>query len=234
MPEIEPQLWKRTIARLEQRLGSSDTHAAVREVILAAVDVFGVAGGGIMLVDEEGILQPLLGTSDAAHHLETVQAELGEGPCVDCLLLDRVITTHDVRADARWPRLPDRLEGQPIGGVLGIPVRLAGGAVGSLNVFQDEPHQWDEGDVESLSAFGRIIETVVATAVLANRQEKMIQHLQAALDQRVEIERAVGLLMGRHELDAVEAFNRLRSSARSSRRRVIEVARELLGPRGGG
>ena len=234
MPGIEPQLWKRTITRLEERLGTSDTQGAVREVIVAAVDVFGVAGGGIMLVDDEGILQPLLGTNETGHHLEIVQADLGEGPCVDSLLLDRVVATHDVRSDPRWPRLHEQLDGRPVGGVLGIPVRLAGGAVGSVNLYQDHPHRWDEGDVESLGAFGRIIETVVATAVLANRQENMIQHLQTALDQRVEIERAVGLLMGRHEMGAVEAFNQLRSTARSSRRRVIEVARELLGPGGGG
>jgi hypothetical protein len=53
--------------------------------------------------------------------------------------------------------------------------------------------------------------------------------LQYALDYRVVIERAVGYLMGTHRLDAVTAFDVLRKRARDSRRRVADVATEVLG-----
>src|SRR5207249_397101 len=53
--------------------------------------------------------------------------------------------------------------------------------------------------------------------------------LQYALDYRVVIERAVGYLMGTHHLDAVTAFDMLRRRARDSRRRVADVATEILG-----
>jgi GAF domain-containing protein len=234
MPELDPDQWQRAIARLEQRVATEDVQDALAQVIRAAVDAFGVAGGGLMLVDDDGILQAASASDEVGHLLETVQAEIGEGPCVDCLLLDRVVLTDDVRTDATWPRLLPRVADQPIGAVLGVPVRLAGGAVGALNVFRDAPYRWNEGDVGALSAFGRILEMVVAGALLGNRQDRVIQQLQQALDHRVEIERAVGLLMGRHGIDAVEAFNQLRTMARSSRRKVVEIARELLGRRGGG
>jgi AmiR/NasT family two-component response regulator len=45
----------------------------------------------------------------------------------------------------------------------------------------------------------------------------------------VVIERAVGYLMGAHKLDAVTAFDLLRKRARDSRRRIAEVAAEILG-----
>ena len=234
MPELDAHQWQRAMARLEERVATEDIQDALRQVIQAAVEAFGVAGGGLMLVDDEGILQAAAASDDVGLLLETVQAEIGEGPCVDCLLLDRVVVTEDVRTDGTWPRLLPLVADQPIGAVLGVPVRLSGGAVGALNVFRDVPYRWNEGDVERLSAFVRILEMVVAGALLANRQDRVIRQLQQALDHRVEIERAVGLLMGRHGIDAVDAFNRLRTMARSSRRRVVDVAGELLGPRGGG
>ena len=57
----------------------------------------------------------------------------------------------------------------------------------------------------------------------------MADQLQYALDYRVVIERAVGYLMGTHRLDAVTAFDVLRKQARDSRRRVADVATEILG-----
>ena len=56
----------------------------------------------------------------------------------------------------------------------------------------------------------------------------MADQLQYALDYRVVIERAVGYLMGAHRLDAVTAFDLLRRRARDSRRRVADVAAEVL------
>lgn len=231
---LDRELLGQAIGRLRDRgLETFDVHEAMQQVVTAAIELFGLTGAGLMIIDDEDILRFVLATDEGGALLESVQEEIGEGPCVDSLYLDTVVTTVDAGHDPRWPELGRRLEGAAIGGVLGVPVRLAGGAVAALNVYLDEPHEWEEGDVEALSAFGRILETVLATAVLADRQDEMVQHLQAALDNRVEIERAVGLLMGRHGINAVVAFNRLRSRARSERRKVVDLARILLAEAGG-
>ena len=70
----------------------------------------------------------------------------------------------------------------------------------------------------------RTISTLLAT----ERAEELAGQLQYALDHRLVIERAVGYLMASRRLGAVEAFNTLRSAARSHRRKIGEVAAELL------
>jgi AmiR/NasT family two-component response regulator len=45
----------------------------------------------------------------------------------------------------------------------------------------------------------------------------------------VVIERAIGFLMATHGVDAVTAFSRLRREARDRRRRVADLAAEILG-----
>ena len=77
-------------------------------------------------------------------------------------------------------------------------------------------------------AFANVLQQLLSVAVLGNRSDDLVVQLQSALDTRVVIERAVGLVMGRREVDAVVAFNVLRTAARSERRRVYEVALEVL------
>lgn len=227
---IDRERVRAAVARLrESGVETSEVDDAVNRVVHAAVEVFGLTGAGLMMVDDEDILRHVVATDTGGELLESIQEEIGEGPCIDSLYLDRVVATEDVSCDPRWPELAERLRPLPIGGVLGVPVRLAGTAVASLNVYQDRHHTWAEGDVEALSAFGRVLETVLLAALLADHRDELVQHLQRALDQRVHIERAVGVLMGRHGLDAVAAFNRLRADARSQRRKVIDVAQDLLG-----
>jgi AmiR/NasT family two-component response regulator len=115
--------------------------------------------------------------------------------------------------------------------VLGIPIRIGGATVAALNVFAGEPHEWDDSEIEALRSLAEVIETVLAGGLLARRHEQVIEQLQYALDHRVVIERAIGLLMGRHDIDPVEAFNRIRGVARRERRKAAEVADDLLAGR---
>jgi hypothetical protein len=133
-----------------------------------------------------------------------------------------------VHADSRWPELRTRLSAQ-VRAVAGTPIMLGGSPVGTLNVYRDEPVEWDKSDVNALIAYSGLVAEVLATALAAQAHGIVAGQLQYALDYRVVIERAVGYLMGTYRLDAVTAFDILRRRARDSRRRVADVATEILG-----
>jgi AmiR/NasT family two-component response regulator len=66
---------------------------------------------------------------------------------------------------------------------------------------------------------------LVTTSVpTAQAKGRLADQLQAALEHRWLIEQAKGVIMGREELDAQAAFERLRRAARSSTRRLADVA----------
>jgi response regulator NasT len=54
-----------------------------------------------------------------------------------------------------------------------------------------------------------------------------VEQLEGALDRRAVIERAKGILMERHSLDERAAFEMLRTHARSSNRRLVDIARAV-------
>lgn len=59
------------------------------------------------------------------------------------------------------------------------------------------------------------------------RLETKVEQLESALERRATIERAKGILMERHGVDQLTAFERLRTHARATRRRVVDVSREV-------
>ena len=111
--------------------------------------------------------------------------------------------------------------------MLGLPTHV-GAPVGTLNLYSDRPRRWHESEIGALEAYNDLLEARLGGALLARQHGHIVDQLQVALDSRVAIERAIGLLMGRDGVDGPSAFNELRRAARNSRRRVSEVAEEVL------
>jgi GAF domain-containing protein len=204
----------------------------VGRVIDAARRLFTVTGVGLMLADAEGALRYTGATDPAARALETAQEDLGAGPCVDCFVLGAVVQTDDLAADRRWPELSARVVPDGVDAVLGVPVRVGGLVMGSLNVYRGEPHAWDGSDIGAVGAYAGVLEGLLGAAVAAHQRGVLAEQLQTALDRRVVIERAIGMLMERDGVGPVEAFGRLRSTARRERRPVAELAALTLGGEG--
>lgn len=227
-PHVETTAVETILGRIDLgdgRTGSVDTLRAVCE---AAVELFDVDGSGLLLIDEGRVQRSTVATDDVGKELEVHQEALGEGPCVDALMHDHVVGTPDVGVDDRWPRLARVLAEKKVGAVLGAPVHVGGQAVGSINIYRTSPYDWDDSDRAALRSFSHFAAKVLTAALLADSQDKVVQQLQEALSSRVHIERAVGVLMGRHDLAAVDAFERLRQRARTERRKVHEIAEEIL------
>src|SRR5262249_21796995 len=153
-----------------------------------------VDGSGLMLVDDGRALRYVAASDEPGRRLEDAQERHGVGPCVESLVNDVVVASADIATEPRWE--PVASEVVPIGvrAVLGVPVHLAGGAVGSLNLYNSQVHDWDDAEVAAIGAFTGVVENVLATALLARRQSDIVAQLQHALDNRVVIDRAVGLI----------------------------------------
>jgi GAF domain-containing protein len=229
VPKIDGYALQAALGKLTDVSAARDLEDTVADVTQAAASVFAVDGTGLMFLDEQDALRYVAASDDASRALEVAQEVLGVGPCVDSLVLDQPIASVDLANETRWPGLSDMVVPAGVRAVLGVPVRVGSGAVGSLNAYADAPHDWDDSEIEALQKFAEILDGVLINALLAHKHGELARQLQYALDNRVVIERAIGVLMGRAgDLDAVAAFNRLRTKARGDRRRVGEVAAELL------
>ena len=76
------------------------------------------------------------------------------------------------------------------------------------------------------------VQGAIDVAIRRHREEQRltekVEQLESALDRRIVIERAKGILMERHRLNDRGSFELLREHARSSSRRVVDVAQAVL------
>ncbi|MEJ5946530.1 ANTAR domain-containing protein [Pseudokineococcus basanitobsidens] len=129
-------------------------------------------------------------------------------------------------------RGPDGSTPAPRGGapraVATVPVAVAGGPVGCLVAVREETGEWSPAQLEVLESSARLAAGLLRTAAAAEGSSRLAEQLQHALDHRVVVERAVGYLMAQRQVDATDAFGELRRASRSARRKVAEVAEQVL------
>ena len=211
------------------RVDNGSVVSALEAVLHACVDLFDVGGAGLLIADEQDMLRYVAATSGPGRLLEKTEAEAGQGPCTEAFVKSEVVTSHDVTAEAeRWPVLARAMADQPVRAVLGTPVRLGGVPVGTLDVYQEHAHEWDDSEIAALARYAEVISTTLTAALQAHTAGELARQLQYALDYRVVIERAVGFLMAKQSADPVEAFNALRQAARSRRTKIGLVAEHVL------
>lgn len=227
-PLIDSTALDRSLRHLREEAGGEALADSLRHVIAATCEVFGATGAGFMMVDDTSMLRFVAATDAPGRLLESRQEEIGLGPCVDSLTFDQIVHTRDLADDERWPALLPELPEAGVRALLGVPIHADGIAVGALNVYRDQPGAWSDSEIAALQSYGTLIESLLRSALTARRRGELAEQLQHALDNRVVIERAVGVVMGRDDIDAVAAFNKLRQAARSSERKVAEIAAELL------
>jgi len=200
--------------------------AGLQQVLDAAKTLFRAHGAR---VDGDRPGQVLRwGTATDAQILETAQERLGEGPCVEAFEKGTLQLIADTAAEERWPELTRVLRHDGVHAVLSVPVQVAQGTVGSLNFYLAEPHEWDHSERNAAEVYGRLAGALLGSALTAELQGQLIEQLQWALEHRVLVEQAKGILMGRENISADVAYQRMRSAARSSRRPVAEVARIVV------
>jgi GAF domain-containing protein len=226
---IDRQVVAAHVHRLRATLpAAGDLLAGLQQVTEATRAVVRVDGAGLTLVHEDGRPRWVAVSDAAVELLEQVQHDFGEGPCVAAYAQDRVVAVEDLAAAPAWDRLAAVVAGLQVRGVLSVPVRLAGQPVGTLDVCAARPRAWPVEEVEAVGAFAALTAELIRTGVeLAVRDLEAVQ-LRQALANRVWVEQAKGVLAATQGVTPETAFGQLRARARSSRRRLADLAREVV------
>jgi GAF domain-containing protein len=197
-------------------------------VVAAATTLFGADTAGLMLLAKDGTLVAASAFDQQGELAELAQEQLGQGPCVEAFTRGLPVAISDLGGDARFDQVAFALRSAGIRGALCVPVEVLGGPIGTLDLFTAIPRAWDDSEVSAARAYAGVVASLLGSAVAAHARSRLANQLQTALDSRVLIEQAKGVLMASEKVDAETAFTRLRRQARNTRRPVPEVAREII------
>jgi GAF domain-containing protein len=194
------------------------------------VELLAADAAGLLLADSQGTLQVVASSEENARVMELLQLQSDQGPCMECFSTGAPVSVADL-ADAagRWPVFVAAVaEWGAYRSVHALPLRLRGEAIGALNLFHGRPGALPDTDL----AVGQALADVATIGILSERairrSEVLTEQLQAALNSRVIIEQAKGVLAEHGHLSMDEAFDRLRRYARTHNARLSEVARKVV------
>jgi GAF domain-containing protein len=226
---VDGQLVARTVGELRATLPQEgDLLVGLQRVVEATRTVVGVDGTGLTLAHEDGRPRWVAVSDAAMELLEQIQHDFGEGPCLAAFAEDRVVAVEDLGSERVWDRVAAVVGQLQVRGVLSVPVRLADQPVGTLDVYASQPRARSPGEVQALGALAVVTAELVSTGVeLANREVEVAQ-LRRALASRVWIEQAKGVLAATRGVDPDAAFQQLRRQARSSSRKLADLAQEVV------
>ena len=245
------------VAELSRRVNRFDRHvnatqrpdgfdglaAALDEVLDPALDVLdamdraielcirctSATEAGIVLADRAGTLHVIASTSERSTDAEEAQLGTGEGSCLDCYRTGKTIDVPDVSSqESAWPTFVQTMRDRGLVGTFAEPIRLRPATIGSLCVFATHDQGHDDRDVVVIQMLADAASAALVRQRDRGRMSTLDEQIRDALDARTTLEHAKGALSHHRRIGIDEAFQLLRSGARSAGRGLRELAEDVL------
>jgi GAF domain-containing protein len=198
-------------------------------LVRSCVDLLEVSAAGLLVIDQAGTLHPVAASTEATRILELFQLQNDEGPCLDCVRTGEVVGVPDIEAArARWPRFASAVAESGFRSVHALPMRLRGETIGSLNLFNVDRPPLRENEQRIAQALADVATIGILQQRSIQRSSDLAEQLQSALETRIVIEQAKGVLAEFGGVDMAVAFESLRAYARSNRLKLGDVAHSLV------
>jgi GAF domain-containing protein len=201
----------------------------LQRLVDACVSLLGSTAAGLLLVDQRGGLAVVASSSEETRLLEVFQLQNNQGPCLDCVRSGRAVVSGDLQLEAaRWPLFVPAVSDAGFRSVVAVPMRLRTETIGGLNLFYSQPQELPPADQRIAQALADVATIGVLQQRLTHRSAVLAEQLQQALNSRVTIEQAKGMLAERDTLSMDSAFARIRRYARDHNLKLTDTALAVI------
>jgi hypothetical protein len=190
-----------------------------------------VSGVSISVFDANGNQSTICSSNRIAARGEALQFELGEGPHWEALGTNAPVLCPDLAAEgsAKWPMFGRAALEIGMAAVYAFPMKMGAVRVGVVDMYSAIPRHLDDHQIAlAASMANRTAAPAARYATNAANSSLMSEHeLAPAL--RREVHQATGMVQAQLDVNATEAFARLRAHAYTSGRSIGDVARDVVG-----
>jgi len=228
----ETQLVQTFVTLADSLVTGFDTIDVLQMLVERTTSLFDAADAGIVLVGTTGELEVIASTNERSKLVALMQLRAGQGPCVESYTSGAVVSVPDMGdIDGRWPVFADLARDSGYRSVHAIPLRLRNETLGSLNLFRETAGALNDVDATAAQALADVATISLLQERALREIDSTREQLQRALDSRVVIEQAKGVVSYSTSVDMDEAFQRIRRHARTNRRPLGEVAADIVAQR---
>jgi GAF domain-containing protein len=201
----------------------------LQTLVESCVRMLHVSAAGILLANPDGELELVASTSEASRLVELMQLSAYAGPCIDSFTTGEVISVPDLRhSPPEWSEYRESALSQGFDSVAALPLRLRETRIGALNLLNTSPSPLDAYDLRIAGALADVATIGILHERALVESDRVQRQLAQALQSRVVIEQAKGVISQLHATSTDDAFAILRSYARSNRLLLSDVARRVV------
>ena len=187
----------------------------------------GADGAGLTLLEQDRS-DTVVATAEFVSEIDAIQYGIGQGPCISAAAESRPVMSGSLGGDGRWPRFGQRIAELGVHSVLSLPLVTPDGVVGAMNVDAHAKNVFDERAAELEMLFAAPAAIAVQNAHALAQTRRLAERLQAVLQIRQVIDRAVGIMMSRTGSSETEAMERLRELSQNQARKLPLVAHGIV------
>lgn len=209
--------------------GGADVVDLLSELTEDCARLLDVAAAGLLLADDRAVLHVMAASSEQVAHVEAMQIQRAEGPCLDCFSGGRGISAPELEQERhRWPRFVPTAQAAGFQSVHAVPLRLRDTMLGALGLFGAQPGSLNAADLTLAQGLSDVASIALVQERAATDQQAVNDQLQLALTSRVVLEQAKGVLSQTADVDMPTAFAMLRRYARDHNLRLSHLAHAVV------
>jgi GAF domain-containing protein len=194
-----------------------------------SVELLQADAAGLILADQRSVLHVMASTTEEANLLELFVLQADEGPCLDCYSTGGQMVNIDLtEVEDRWPNFRAATIAVGYRSTHALPLRLRGQVIGVLNLFCTERATLSDADVDLGQALCDMATVGLLQERTVRRGEVLAEQLQSALNSRILIEQAKGVLSERLSISLDKAFTLIRTHARRNHLQLGDVANAVI------
>ena len=194
-------------------VGRSEVAGVLDDLVSSVTDLLALSGAAACL-GQDGHLR-LVSANEAVAPVARLDGEDEVGPAFEAFRSGEPVLIAAVEDMAgRWPRLAGRCRAAGVSALADIPMRLGSESVGVVALFDASTRPWTRYDVRAARILSDMATSYVVMASELERQRRTAEQLERALQSRVIIEQAKGVLAAERHISVDQAFELLRNHAR--------------------
>jgi GAF domain-containing protein len=226
---VDQALFLRTLSEFARTLVVSYEIADVLyDLADRTTKLLDVAGAGVSL-GSGGRLRFVTGVNEATIRVEQAQERAQEGVCVEAFTSGKTVIVSDLaEVDGRWVDFEKQARSVGFASVVGIPMRLDDEVLGAVNVYSGETRSWSDDEIATAQVLADMATSYLVNASELEKSRRSAEQLQEALQSRIVIEQAKGILSAERKISVDEAFEVLRKHARDHNANLRAVAQAVV------
>lgn len=206
----------------------SDIADVLHELSARVSSTLAITGAGVSLLQDEDA-RFVAADNEVVARIEHMQDDTQEGPCVEVYRRNDAVAFDDLRVmREQWPRFAPHALAAGVGAVASVPLRHGETTIGAVDLYDAGPRTWSDDELRAAQLLADIAAIYVTNASQLDRERRLNEQLQTALDSRIVIEQAKGVVAAARGIDVDEAFAVLRKHARDHRATLRAVAEAVV------